>query len=300
MDVGFIGLGIMGRPMAGHLIRGGHALHLHSRSGVPPELVAAGGKACAGPREVASRAEAIVTMLPDTPDVEKVLFGDGGVAEGLAPGKVVVDMSSISPIETKRFAERIRALGCEYVDAPVSGGEVGARNAALTVMAGGSEAAFGRVRPLFDLMAKNVTLVGGTGDGQTCKVANQIIVALNIEAVAEALVFAAKAGADPARVRQALLGGFAASRVLEVHGERMLRRTFDPGFRIELHQKDLGIALAGARALGVSLPNTATAQELLNACAAAGLSRRDHSALVTALERLAGRELGGAPPQAPG
>jgi 2-hydroxy-3-oxopropionate reductase len=300
MDVGFIGLGIMGRPMAGHLIRGGHAVHLHSRGGVPPELVAAGGKACAGAREVASRAEAVVTMLPDTPDVERVLFGDGGVAEGLAPGKVVVDMSSISPIETKRFAERIRAIGCEYVDAPVSGGEVGARNATLTVMAGGSEAAFARVRPLFDLLAKSVTRVGGTGDGQTCKVANQIIVALNIEAVAEALVFAAKAGADPAKVRQALLGGFAASRVLEVHGERMLKRAFDPGFRIELHQKDLGIALAGARALGVSLPNTATAQELLNACAAAGLSRRDHSALVTALERLAGRDLGGAPPQAPG
>ncbi len=292
MEIGFIGLGIMGRPMAANLLRGGHALHLHSRSGVPDELLAAGGRACAAPREVAARSEVIVTMLPDTPDVEQVLLGPGGVAEGLAPGKLVVDMSSISPLETKRFAARIRSLGCEYLDAPVSGGELGARNATLTIMVGGSEAAFARARPLFDLLGKNVTLVGGTGDGQTCKVANQIIVALTIEAVAEALVFARKAGADPARVRQALLGGFAASRVLEVHGERMLKRSFDPGFRIELHQKDLGLALAGARALGLSLPNTAATQELLNACAAAGLSRRDHSALVTAIERLAGQELG--------
>jgi len=292
MDVGFVGLGIMGKPMAAHLLRGGHRLFLHSRSGVPKELVEAGGAACGGGREVAQRAEVIITMLPDTPDVERVLFGAGGVAEGLSPGKVVVDMSSISPIETKRFAGRVRGLGCDYLDAPVSGGEVGARNAALTIMVGGTEAAFARVKPLFDLMGKNITLVGGHGDGQTCKVANQIIVALTIEAVAEALVFASKAGADPARVRQALLGGFAASRVLEVHGERMLKRTFDPGFRIELHQKDLGLALSGARALGVSLPNTAMAQELLNACTAAGEGRRDHSALVKALERLAAHELG--------
>jgi 2-hydroxy-3-oxopropionate reductase len=293
MDVGFIGLGIMGRPMAGHLLRGGHALHLHSRSGVPAELLAAGGTACAGGREVASRSEVVVTMLPDTPDVEKVVFGEGGVAEGLSPGKLVLDMSSISPIETKRFAERIRGLGCEWVDAPVSGGEVGARAATLTVMAGGNEEAFARVRPLLGLLGRNVTRIGEVGDGQTCKVANQIVVALHIEAVAEALVFAAKAGADPAKVREALLGGFAASKVLEVHGERMLKRTFDPGFRIELHQKDLGLALSGARALGVSLPSAAIVQELLNACAAAGLSRRDHSALVTVLERLAGVELGG-------
>jgi len=293
MDIGFVGLGIMGRPMAANLLRGGHALRLHSRSGVPPDLVAAGGKACATSRDVAAASEVVLTMLPDTPDVEKVLFGPAGVAEALAPGKVVVDMSSISPIETKVFADRVRALGCEYLDAPVSGGEVGARNAALTIMVGGSEAAFARVRPVFDLLGKNVTRVGGNGDGQTCKVANQIIVALTIEAVAEALVFAAKAGADPARVRQALLGGFAASRVLEVHGERMLKRAFEPGFRIELHRKDLGLALAGARALGVSLPNTASTQELFNACAAAGLSRQDHSALVTVLEELAGQALGG-------
>ena len=293
MDVGFIGLGIMGRPMAGNLQKGGHALHLFSRSGVPRDLLDAGGRACQSGKEVAERSQVVITMVPDTPDVEKVLFGPMGVAEGLEPGKLVVDMSSISPIETKRFAERIRALGCEYLDAPVSGGEVGARNAALTIMVGGSEAAFERARPLFELMGKNITRVGGNGDGQTCKVANQIVVALNIEAVAEALLFASKAGADPARVRQALLGGFASSRVLEVHGERMLKRTFDPGFRIELHQKDLGLALAGARALGVSLPATAGAQELMNACAAAGGARWDHSALVKALERLAAHELKG-------
>ncbi len=292
MDVGFVGLGIMGRPMAGHLVKGGHALHLFSRSGVPQDLVAAGGRACASGKEVAERSQVVITMVPDTPDVDRALFGPLGIAEGLEPGKLVVDMSSVSPIETKRFAERVKALGCDYLDAPVSGGEVGAKNAALTIMVGGSDTAFARAKPLFELMGKNITHVGGSGDGQTCKVANQIVVALAIEAVAEALLFAAKAGADPAKVRQALLGGFASSRVLEVHGERMLKRTFDPGFRIELHQKDLGLALAGARALGIALPNTATAQELFNACVAAGGAKWDHSAMVKALERLAAHELG--------
>jgi 2-hydroxy-3-oxopropionate reductase len=291
MNVGFIGLGIMGKPMARHLIGGGHTVFLHSRSGVAPELVEAGGVACTSPREVAANAEAIITMVPDTPDVEKVLFGPDGVAAGLAPGKVVVDMSSISPIDTKEFAARICKLGCDYVDAPVSGGEVGAKNAALTIMCGGKATAFERVKPLFELLGKNITLVGGVGDGQTCKVANQIIVALTIEAVGEALLFASKAGADPGRVRQALMGGFAASRVLEVHGERMIKRTFNPGFRIELHQKDLNLALSGARALGVSLPNTATAQELFNACAAHGGRAWDHSAMVRALEAMANHEV---------
>ena len=290
-NVGFVGLGIMGKPMAANLIKGGHALFLHSRSGVPQELTAAGGKACASAREVAQKADIIVTMVPDTPDVERALFGANGVAEGLSRGKVVVDMSSISPIETKSFAKKINALGCEYLDAPVSGGEVGAKNAALTIMVGGSQASFDKVKPVFELMGKNITLVGGNGDGQTCKVCNQIIVALNIEAVGEALVFASKAGADPARVRQALMGGFAASRILEVHGERMIKRTFDPGFRIELHQKDLNLALAGARAMGVSLPNTATTQELFNACVAGGGARWDHSALVRALERMANHDV---------
>jgi len=290
--IGFIGTGIMGRPMAGHLQEAGHELFLVRHRAPPPdELIAAGAVECASPREVAERAEVVIVMVPDTPDVEQVLFATAGVAEGLSAGKLVIDMSSISPIETKAFAARVAEKGCDYLDAPVSGGEVGAKAASLTIMVGGSEAAFARARPLFDLMGKNVTLVGGVGDGQTCKVANQIIVALNIEAVAEALLFAAKAGADPARVRAALMGGFASSRILEVHGERMIKRTFDPGFRIRLHQKDLGLALAGARALGVSLPNTATAQELFNACAANGGEAWDHSAMVRALEIMADHEV---------
>jgi 2-hydroxy-3-oxopropionate reductase len=290
--VGFIGLGIMGNPMAGQLIKGGHEVYLHSRGGVPATLIADGGKACASAREVAQEADIVITMVPDTPHVASVLFDSDGVAAGLSPGKVVVDMSSISPIETKAFAERIKALGCEYVDAPVSGGEVGAKAASLTIMAGGSVAAFDRVKPLLELMGKNITLVGENGAGQTCKVANQIIVALNIEAVGEALLFASRMGADPAKVRQALMGGFAASRILEVHGERMINRTFAPGFRIELHQKDLNLALSSARAVGVSLPNTATAQELFTACSAHGGGGWDHSALVRALEGMANFEIG--------
>ena len=292
-NIGFIGLGIMGKPMAGNLIKGGHTLFLYSRSGAPQELTGAGGKACASAKEVAQKSDIIITMVPDTPDVEKALFGQNGIAEGLSRGKTVIDMSSISPIETKQFAKRINGLGCEYVDAPVSGGEVGAKNAALTIMVGGSQATFDKVKPVFELMGKNITLVGGNGDGQTCKVCNQIIVALNIEAVSEALVFASKAGADPARVRQALMGGFAASRILEVHGERMIKRTFDPGFRIELHQKDLSLALAGARAMGMSLPNTATTQQLFNSCVASGGAKWDHSALVRALEKLANHPVAG-------
>jgi len=291
MNVGFIGLGIMGKPMVANLIKGGHTLFLASRSGVPQELTGAGGKACASAKEVAQKADIIITMVPDTPDVEKVLFGKDGVAEGLSSGKVVVDMSSISPIETKAFAERIRKAGAEYVDAPVSGGEVGAKNAALTIMVGASEAAFARVKPLFDLMGKNITLVGDVGAGQICKVCNQIIVALNIEAVGEALLLASKAGVDPGKVRTALMGGFASSRVLEVHGERMVKRTFDPGFRIELHQKDLNLALSSARALKMSLPNTATAQELFSACQAQGGGKWDHSAMVRALEALANHQV---------
>ena len=219
------------------------------------------------------------------------LFGAGGVAEGLSAGKLVIDMSSISPIETKVFAEKIAALGCDYLDAPVSGGEVGAKAASLTIMVGGKPEVFERAKPIFELMGKNITLVGDTGVGQTTKVANQIVVALTIEAVAEALVFASKAGADPAKVRQALMGGLASSRILEVHGERMYKRTFDPGFRIELHQKDLNLALQGAKSLGVSLPNTATAQELFNACKANGGAGWDHSAMVRALELMANHEV---------
>ncbi len=292
LNVGFVGLGIMGAPMCGHLIAAGHNVFVSTRSKVPDSIAQTKAVVCSSPKEVAEKADIIITMVPDTPDVEKVLFGDNGIAKGISKGKVVVDMSSISPIATKEFAQKINALGAEYLDAPVSGGEVGAKNAALTIMVGGSEATFERVKPLFEKMGKNITLVGGNGDGQTAKVANQIIVALNIEAVSEALLFAAKAGADPAKVRQALMGGFAASRILEVHGERMINRTFNPGFRIELHQKDLNLALQSARAMGVSLPNTATAQELFNACTANGGSAWDHSAMVRALEKLANFEIG--------
>jgi 2-hydroxy-3-oxopropionate reductase len=291
MKLGFIGLGIMGAPMAEHLIAGGHQVYLYSIPSVPQALVAKGGIACASGKEVAQQAEIIMTMVPDTPHVEAALFGENGVSEGLSGGKTVVDMSSISPIGTKEFAKRINALGCDYLDAPVSGGEVGAKNATLSIMVGGPEEAFARVKPLFELLGKNITLVGGNGDGQTTKVANQIIVALTIEAVGEALVFASKAGADPAKVRQALMGGFASSKILEVHGERMVKRTFEPGFRIELHQKDLNLALQTAKSLGVSLPNTATAQELFNACVAHGGAAWDHSALVRALEIMANHEV---------
>ncbi len=289
--IGFIGLGIMGKPMAGHLQKGGHELFLHDVVDLPEELLSAGATKCSSSKEVAENAEIVIIMVPDTPHVDAVLFGENGVAEGLSKGMTVVDMSSISPIETKEFAKKIQDLGCEYMDAPVSGGEVGAQNAALTIMVGGEQKTFDKVKPLFDLMGQNITLVGGCGDGQTCKVANQIIVALNIEAVGEALLFASKAGADPATVREALMGGFASSKILEVHGERMIKRTFDPGFRIELHQKDLNLALSGARALGISLPNTATAQELFNACAARGGSTWDHSAMVKALELMADHEV---------
>ena len=284
--LGFIGLGIMGKPMAGHLIAAGHEVFLNSRSGVPQELKEK-GKPCASAKEVAQNADVTFLMLPDTPDVEQVLFGAGGVAEGLAKGKTVVDMSSIAPLATKEYAKRVNERGCDYLDAPVSGGEVGAKGGSLTIMVGGPEAAFNKVQPYFQLMGKNITLVGGNGDGQTCKVANQIIVALTIEAVGEALLFASKAGADPAKVRQALMGGFASSRILEVHGERMIKRNFQPGFRIELHQKDLNLALAGARTLGLSLPNTASAQQLFSACVANGGAAWDHSGLVKALELMA-------------
>jgi 2-hydroxy-3-oxopropionate reductase len=296
MNIGFIGLGIMGAPMALHLVEAGHQVHVHTRGKVPDTISSSKAQKCANAAEVTAKSEVVFTMVPDTPDVELVLFGADGVAEGLKQGgggarKVIVDMSSISPIATKQFAKRINELGADYVDAPVSGGEVGAKAASLTIMCGAEPAVFERVRPLLEKMGKNITLVGGNGDGQTTKVANQIIVALNIAAVSEALVFASKAGADPAKVRQALMGGFASSRILEVHGERMIKRTFAPGFRIKLHQKDLNLAMQGARELGVSLPQTASAAQLMQACAAHGMGDLDHSALVRALELLADHEV---------
>src|SRR5262249_46679700 len=291
MKIGFVGLGIMGHPMALNLIKGGHELFVYGKRRLPAEIREAGATVCDTLKAIAERSEIVILMVPDTPDVKSVLFDPGGGAEGLSPRKTVVDMSSTSPIETKLFAAEINNKGCDYLDAPVSGGEVGAKSASLTIMVGGPERAFAKVKPIFDLMGKNITLVGGNGDGQTTKVANQIIVALTIEAVGEALLFASRAGADPSKVRQALMGGFASSRILELHGERMIKRNFDPGFRIELHQKDLNLALQGARSLSLSLPNTATTQELFNAAAALGGKAWDHSGLVRVLEHLARHEV---------
>ncbi|MFB9886279.1 2-hydroxy-3-oxopropionate reductase [Balneatrix alpica] len=291
-NIGFIGTGIMGKPMAQNLQKAGHTLYFSEHyEAAPADLLGSNGFACPNPRAVAEAAEFIIVMVPDTPQVEDVLFSEYGVASGVGAGKVVIDMSSISPIATKDFAARINATGAQYLDAPVSGGEVGAKAATLTIMVGGEEDSFARAKPLFEVMGKNITLVGGNGDGQTCKVANQIIVALNIQAVAEALLFASKAGANPAKVREALMGGFASSKILEVHGERMVKGTFDPGFRISLHQKDLNLALSGARQLQLSLPNTATAQELFNSCAALGGANWDHSAMIKALEHMANHSI---------
>src|SRR5471032_739264 len=278
---GFIGLGIMGKPMAENLIKNGVALAAFTRSGVPDTLTQAGAVACDSPAAVARQAD--------------VLFGENGVVAALREGQVVVDMSSISPIATREFAAKVRERGADYLDAPVSGGEVGAKAASLTIMVGGSQATFDSVKPLFDMMGKNVSLIGEVGAGQVCKLANQVIVAATIEAVGEALLLASKAGVDAEKVRTALMGGFASSRILEVHGERMTKRTFNPGFRIELHQKDLNLALSTAQALGVSLPNTATCQALFNACAAHGGKAWDHSGMVRALEYLANHEIGQTP-----
>ena len=297
MKIGFIGLGIMGAPMAGHLLAGGHTVISAVHNTQPSkDLVDAGLKVVDNFSKVAEETEIIIIMVPDTPQVEEVIFSETGVAAGLSAGKLVIDMSSISPIDTKIFAQKINEKGCGYLDAPVSGGEVGAKAASLTIMVGGSEEDFNLAMPVFELMGSNITLVGQTGVGQTTKVANQIVVALTIEAVGEALVFASKAGADPSKVRQALMGGLAQSRILEVHGERMIKRTFDPGFRIELHQKDLNLALQGAKSLGVSLPNTSSTQELFNACTAHGDSGLDHSGLVKALERMANHKVNSGSP----
>lgn len=293
MKIGFIGLGIMGHPMALNLKAAQHSLVVYDRAKLADDIVAV-AEVAPDSKTVASKSEVVIVMVPDSPDVENVLFAPDGVAAGLKPGTLVIDMSSISPIATKEFAKKINALGCDYLDAPVSGGEVGARQATLTIMVGGPAAAFARAKPLFEVMGKNITHVGEeNGAGQTCKVANQIIVALNIQAVAEALVFASKAGADPAKVRQALMGGFASSRILEVHAERMLNGKFDPGFRIRLHQKDLNLALSAARELGLSLPNTAIAQQMFSSCAAHGGADLDHSALILAIEGLGSHTIRG-------
>lgn len=289
MKIGFIGLGVMGRPMAGHLIAAGHQLTISRVKPASQFLVDQGARAADTPKDVAMAADVIILMVPDTSDVEAVLFAADGVAAGLAPGKLVIDMSSISPVATKDFAARVAALGCAYLDAPVSGGELGARNAALTIMVGGDAEALARAMPLFEVMGKTITHIGPNGAGQTAKVANQIVVGLTIQAVAEALTFAERAGADLGKVREALMGGLAGSTIMKVHGERMIARTFDPGFRIRLHRKDMALAVDSARALGLALPNSAMVEQLMNAAISRGDGDRDHSALILTLEALAGQ-----------
>lgn len=287
--VGFIGLGLMGSHMARNLLRAGHELTVHSRSPAPVDaLVAEGAARASSPAEVASRSEVIVTMLPDTPDVELVLFGPDGVFQTVAEGSLVIDMSTIDPIATRRFAERMAERGVGMLDAPVSGGDIGARDATLSIMIGGTEADVVRAQPLFEAMGKNIVHVGASGAGQIAKACNQLVLAGTLEAVGEAFVLAAKAGVDPAKVREALLGGFAASRVLEVHGQRMLDGNFAPGFRAELMHKDARIVVAAARELGVSIP----AFERIEAELARLVRDRggdvDYSALVTLREDDAG------------
>ncbi|MFC2036019.1 2-hydroxy-3-oxopropionate reductase [Chloroflexota bacterium] len=290
--LGFIGLGIMGNPMASHLIVAGHIVHVYNRSFGPiQELTAKGALACSNSREVAQQSDITFIMVPDTPDVEAVLFGKDGIAEGAKSGSTVVDMSSISPIATKEFAKRLNAIGTNMLDAPVSGGQVGAENATLSIMVGGKPEIFELIKPYFEIMGKNIVHIGDNGDGQVCKVANQIVVALTIEAVCEALLFASKAGVDPRKVRQALLGGFAQSRILDLHGQRMIERNFAPGSRIRLHQKDLNLALQGAHDLELSLPSTSVAQGLFSTVAAQGGIDLDHSAMILALETLANHKI---------
>ncbi|MGK6320235.1 2-hydroxy-3-oxopropionate reductase [Sphingomonas sp. DT-204] len=285
MKIAFVGLGVMGRPMAGHLLDAGYELYVFQhRSPIPGELLDRGAMRCRSKVELASMADIVILMLPSTADVEYVLFGDDGLADGLFPGKTVIDMSSIGPAETRQFAAMVEQRGCDYLDAPVSGGEVGAKTASLSIMVGGKAEVFARMRPVLTAMGKDISLIGPIGSGQIAKIANQIIVALTIEAVAEGLLFAAKAGADPAKVRAAIMGGFASSRVLEFHGERMLSRNFDPGARIELHRKDLNMALDIAQAVGLLLPNTERTEALFGTCVAKGKKDWDHSAIMTALE----------------
>ncbi len=286
--IGFIGLGIMGKPMARNLMKAGYALTVHNRSRGPvDELVSAGASAGKSPREVAAQTDLVITMVPDSPDVRQVVLGSEGVLEGLRAGTVLVDMSTISPIVTQEIAQAVGAKGGQMLDAPVSGGEKGAIEGTLSIMVGGPQEVFMRVRPIFEAMGKNIVYIGGHGAGQVTKACNQIVVALTIQAVSEALALAAKAGVDPAKVRQALLGGFAQSRILDQHGQRMLDRNFKPGFKVKLHQKDLNIALSTGKALGVPLPATAVVQEAFTALRGLGREELDHSALLTLIEDLA-------------
>lgn len=286
--IGFIGLGIMGKPMALNLLKAGHSLVVLERASAgTQEVIAAGAEARPTPAAVAEVSDVVITMLPDSPQVEEVILGPNGVLEGIQPGGLVIDMSTVLPATARRVAAAARERGAEALDAPVSGGQVGAQNATLSIMVGGSAEAFQCARPIFEKLGKNIVHVGEAGAGQVTKAANQIVVAVTIAAVSEALVLAAKAGVDPAKVREALLGGFAQSRILDLHGNRMLQRNFQPGFKAKLHRKDLSIILDTARELGVALPATGVVTELMNALIARGGGELDHSALVTVLEALA-------------
>ena len=290
-NIGFIGLGVMGKPMAKHLVSAGHRLTVHNRSrGAVDELVAGGATAAASPVEVARAADVVITMLPDTPDVERVIAGDDGVLAGLKKGAVVIDMSSVSPVATERLAKMVADKGGAMLDAPVSGGEIGAINASLSIMVGGDEATFHRMKPILDVMGnkERVVYIGRSGAGQICKICNQVAIGGALAGVSEAFALARKTGVDAARVRQALLGGFAASRVLEVHGERMLVDNYKPGFRARLYQKDMRLASEAASANGVAMPATAIVAQLVNALVASGGADLDYAALGTVLFKLSG------------
>lgn len=287
--IGFIGLGIMGKPMARNLLKAGYSLVVHdlNRSAVE-ELAGEGAKAASSSKAVAEQCDVVITMLPDSPDVEQVVFGPEGVAEGIRAGMLFVDMSTIAPVTARKVYEALNAQGVEALDAPVSGGEVGAKAGALSIMVGGTEAAFQRARPIFEVMGKNIVLIGEPGAGQVTKACNQIVVGVTIQAVSEALILARKSGVDPAKVREALLGGFAQSRILELHGQRIIDRTFQPGFRVRLHRKDLAIALQTGREVSLPLMLTSQVAELMNALIARGDGDLDHSGLAHLLEQMGG------------
>ncbi len=289
--IGFIGLGIMGKPMAGNLIRAGYSLVVHNRSrAAVEELTAQGASPAETPEEVARQSDIVITMLPDSPDVKQVVLGADGVAAGAESGMLYIDMSTIAPGTAREIYEVLKAKGVASLDAPVSGGEVGAQEGTLSIMVGGAEVAFQRAQPIFDILGKNIVRIGETGAGQVTKACNQIVVALTIQAVAEALILARKSGVDPAKVREALLGGFAGSRIMELHGQRIIDRAFQPGFRVRLHRKDLAIALQTGREVSLPLMLTAQVAELMNAMIARGDGDLDHSGLAHLLEQMGGEK----------
>jgi 2-hydroxy-3-oxopropionate reductase len=289
MDVGFIGLGIMGRPMALNLLKGGHRVYVWARRAESMQpLLEAGAIGCASPAELAGKVEVAISMVADAPDVEQVMLGADGVAQGARPGLVAVDMSTIAPSAAQAIGAKLAALGIDFVDAPVSGGEVGAIAGSLSIMAGGSEAGFAKAKPAFECMGKNVVHVGGAGCGQVAKACNQILTGVGVLAVAEALSFAKQAGADPAKVREAMLGGFASSRILENHGQRMLDRNFKPGFKSWMHQKDLNIVMQSAHEMGMFLPTSAATAQMFNAMVGSGKGEEDSIAVLKLLEEMSG------------